>query len=84
MARDRGDLGDADMAYRAGLRIAQRLAEADPTNAAAQRDLSISYNKIGNVAWDRGDADAAETAYKACVRILRRLADAEPSNTVYQ
>ena len=37
-------------AYQAALAIAQRLAAADPGNAGWQRDLSVSHNKIGNLA----------------------------------
>jgi serine/threonine protein kinase len=35
--------------YRRSFDIAERLAASDPTDAQAQRDLSISYNKLGDV-----------------------------------
>jgi hypothetical protein len=37
------------------LGIAERLAAADPGNAEYQRDLSISHNKLSNLAADSGD-----------------------------
>jgi hypothetical protein len=40
-------------AYRDGLAIADRLAKADPGNAGWQRDLSVSYNKVGDVLVDQ-------------------------------
>ena len=38
-----------------GLAIADRLARADPGNASWQRDLSVSYNKIGDVLVAQGN-----------------------------
>ena len=35
--------------YRVSLAIVERLARADPGNAAWQRDLSVFHNKIGDV-----------------------------------
>jgi hypothetical protein len=37
-------------AYQASLDIATRLAETDPTNTEWQRDLSISHNKLSDLA----------------------------------
>ena len=39
----------------ASLAIADRLARSDPGNAGWQRDLSVSYNKIGDVQVAQGD-----------------------------
>ena len=44
-----GDLSGALKSYRDGLAIRDRLAKSDPGNAGWQRDLSVSFNKIGNV-----------------------------------
>ena len=44
-----GDLAQALKAYREGTAIAERVAEADRSNTQWQRDLSISYNKVGDV-----------------------------------
>ena len=49
-----------------------------------QRDLSISHNKLGNLARAAGDLTAARTAYTAALTIRRRLADADPTNTQWQ
>jgi hypothetical protein len=40
----------SDLAQRAGLAIAERLAAADPTDSQWQRDLSISRDKLGDLA----------------------------------
>ncbi len=41
--------------FHASRAISQRLADADPTNAGLQRDLSISLNKVGDVLRHQGD-----------------------------
>jgi tetratricopeptide (TPR) repeat protein len=60
------------------------LAEDDPTSAVAQRDLSISCNKVGNVAQRLGDAPAALAAYREALRIRRRLAEGDPASAQAQ
>ena len=44
-----GDLAKALESFQASHTIFERLAEADPSNAGLQRDLSFSHNMIGNV-----------------------------------
>ena len=50
-----GDLAGALKAYSDGLAIADRLAKSDPGNAGWQRDLSVSYEKVGDVQVAQGD-----------------------------
>ena len=44
--------------YRDSLAIADRLAKSDPGNAGWQRDLSVSYDKVGDVLVAQGDLPA--------------------------
>ena len=44
-----GNLAEALKSYQEGLAVADRLAKSDPENAGWQRDVSISYRKIGDV-----------------------------------
>jgi hypothetical protein len=44
-----GKLQETLEAYRQYLAIIKRLAEQDKTNAGWQQDLSLSYEKVGNV-----------------------------------
>ena len=60
-----GDLPGARAAYEASLAIRERLAAADPGNAGWQRDLWVSYWRIGSVAEQAGDDDAVEWWRKA-------------------
>jgi hypothetical protein len=49
-----------------------------------QRDLSVSHNKLGDVARAAGDLAAARAAYQASLDIAVRLAAADPANTTWQ
>ena len=49
MLKDQGNLPEALKAYRDSLAISERLAKADPGNAGWQRDLSVAYEKVGDV-----------------------------------
>ena len=46
-------------AYQQSLKIRQTLAEQDKTNSGWQRDLSVSYEKVGNVLVARGKLQEA-------------------------
>ena len=73
-----GDLTAARTAYQAGLDI--RTGWRPPIPATRwQRDLSVSHNKIGDLAAAQGDLTAARTAYQAGLDIASRLAAAIPA-----
>ena len=57
---------------------------ADPANTGWQRDLSISHDKLGDVASAAGDLAAARDHYQASLDIRVRLAAADPANTGWQ
>ena len=61
-----------------------RLAAADPANTGWQRDLSVSHNKLGDIAAAAGDLAAARDHYQASLDIAARLAAADPANTEWQ
>jgi tetratricopeptide (TPR) repeat protein len=44
-----GNIARAEQAYRTMLQLAQTATHADPKDLDAQRDLSVSYNKIGDI-----------------------------------
>jgi tetratricopeptide (TPR) repeat protein len=59
-------------------------AAADPGNADWRRDLSVSHERLGNVAVAAGDLATARTHYQASLDIREQLAAADPSNTDWQ
>ena len=65
-----GNLADALKSYRASLAIADRLAKADPRNAGWQRDLSVSYQKVGDVLVAQGNLPEALISYQASLAVI--------------
>jgi hypothetical protein len=64
--------------YRAAHAISERLVRADPGNSGWQRDLAISYVKIGDIQVDQGNLSSALANYRASHAISERLARAYP------
>ena len=61
-----------------------RVAEVDPGNAGWQRDLSVSYEQVGDVLMAQGNLAEALKSYQDSLAISDRLAKADPSNAVWQ
>ncbi len=57
---EQGRLNDALAAYRGGLAIQQRLVAETAANAQWQRDLSGSYDGIGDALMTQGKSDEAD------------------------
>jgi len=72
-----GDSTTATTHYNAALTIRERLADQDPTNTTAQRDLSISHNKLGNLALQTGDSTTATTHYNAARSVIEAAVGAD-------
>ena len=79
-----GDLAEAQEAYGEGLEIAKRLAESDPSNSQWQRDLSVSYDRLGDVAVAQGDLAEAQEAYEEGLEVAKRLAESDPNISQWQ
>ena len=60
------------------------MAKAEPDRADYQRDLSVSYNKMGDLYVSLGQGEAARQAYQGSLEIAERLAKAEPDRADYQ
>jgi Flp pilus assembly protein TadD len=58
-----GDLKAALKSYSDSLAIRERLAGSDPGNMEWQRDLSVSYERVGDVQEAQGDLKAAPKPY---------------------
>ena len=70
--------------YSAGLVIIDLLARSDPRNADSQRELSVSYEKIGDVQVAQGDLTGALTSYRDSFAIIDRLVTARPKNAEWR
>ena len=63
---------------------AKRLAKAEPDRAEYQRDLAVSYSKMGDLYRALGQGEKAREAYLKDLEIAERLAKAEPDRAEYQ
>ena len=80
-----GDRAGALAAYQESLDIRRKLAAADPGNAQAQRDVSVSLDKLGDVKLQRRRRPAgALAAYQESLDIRRKLAAHDPGNAQAQ
>ena len=78
------DYSAAEVAANAALEIAEKLAEKFPGDQQMQRDLSASYNKLGDIAKARNDYKAAEGYYAKALEIGERLAEKYPDDPKMQ
>ena len=72
---------DARRDYEETRRLALHLTALDPGNTQWQRDLSVSYERLGVVAVAQGKLDEAARAYRDCLTIAKKLAAGDPGNT---
>ena len=79
-----GELTAALAAFRDGMDIRKKLAEQDQGNAGWQRDLSVSYNKIGDVLVAQGELTAALAAFRDGMDIRKKLAAQDQGNAGWQ
>jgi tetratricopeptide (TPR) repeat protein len=70
--------------FRDGLAIAEQLAQADPGNAGWQRDLSVSFDRVGDVLVAQGNLPEALKSLRDGLAIRDRLAQADPGNAGWQ
>ncbi len=62
----------------------EALPRAEPANTGYQRDVSVSYIKLADLAVARGEGARAEELYTKGLAIAEALGRAEPANTGYQ
>jgi hypothetical protein len=79
-----GDLPAATRQLHAIHQQIQARAAADPANTGWQRDLSVSHDKLGDVAVATGDLPAARTAYQTSLDIAERFTALDPDNARLQ
>ncbi|MGH3821473.1 MAG: CHAT domain-containing protein [Pseudonocardiaceae bacterium] len=81
IAVGRGRPGEAARRYAQGLAIAERLVELDPANTDFQRDLSISYERLGGLDEAAGRSPDAQQRYSVAGDIRRGILRREPHRT---
>ena len=66
------------------LALSEKLGAGDPSNSGRQRDLSVSYSRIGNLQNAEGKRAEALKSYLDGLEIHKRLAAVDPANTEWQ
>jgi tetratricopeptide (TPR) repeat protein len=79
-----GKLDEARATAEEKLAISQRLVEQNPDNADLQRDLAVTYSRVGNALESQNKLDEAQEAFGESVSILARLIEQDPSNASLQ
>ena len=74
------DYPAAEAAANAALEIAEEFAENFPDDPNLQRDLSVSYGNLGDIAKSRNDYKAAEGYYAKALEIREKLAEKYPED----
>jgi tetratricopeptide (TPR) repeat protein len=72
-----GGGAEAKRQYEKARDLARQIAEANPESAEAQRDLSVSHNKLGDLYLRLGDGKAARECYQHALDAMRQLAEAD-------
>jgi tetratricopeptide (TPR) repeat protein len=70
--------------YRKALEIREKLAGNDPSNMELQRNLSISYDRIGDAQRAQGDLEGARASYSRALEILTKLAALDAENAQWK
>ena len=78
------DYPAAEVAANAALRIAEKLAEKYPEDPKMQRGLSVSYERLANIAKTQNDYRAAEGYCAKTLEISEKLAEKYPDNAQMQ
>jgi tetratricopeptide (TPR) repeat protein len=79
-----GNLPEALKSYRDSLAIRERLANVDPGNAGWQHDLSVSYERVGDVLKAQGNLPEALQSFRDEFAIQDRLVKSDPGNADWQ
>jgi len=75
---------EALAAHRKDLALTEKLVAADPRNAEWQRDLSITFERIGAVLLKIGRRAEAVDAFRRALAIRETLAAADAGNALWQ
>jgi tetratricopeptide (TPR) repeat protein len=79
-----GDTQAAQREYQAGYQLAVGLAEANPSDVQAQRDLSISAGRLGDISLQLGDIRKSLEWYQKGQVVFELLANLAPHDSTFQ
>ena len=80
MHLQRGSTDEALRSFGKALELSEALAKADPDDARARRDLSVSCDRLGDVQLRRGATDEALRSFRKVLELSEDLAKADPDD----
>lgn len=78
-----GNISEAQIAYNEAMRQSSLLAEEEPTEILWQRNLSISHERLGNLATKQGDYTTAKDSHISALKIRESLAINSPDFSMW-
>jgi len=79
-----GDNRKAFEKYQQSQLLLEQVVKAEPDNLNLQRDLAVSYNRVGDMHLNSGDNAAALKAYQESLAIRKKLAELDSNHTEWQ
>jgi tetratricopeptide (TPR) repeat protein len=79
-----GRLDEAEQQWRKALAIREKLVANNPTDLNGQRDLAVSYNRIGIILEENKRHEEAVAIFQKELEITERLVSAEPGSVQHQ
>ncbi len=83
-AFETGRSSEALSAAQEARELLEALVQSEPQRADYQRDLSVSYDKLGDLMGALGEGEAARQYFEKSLEIRERLVRAEPQQADYQ
>ena len=77
-------LDAAEAAFQLYGRLAARLVQIDPNNAAWQAEIGYAASNLGTLLFKRGENLRAEAAFRKALAVSQRAADAKPGDEQLQ
>jgi uncharacterized caspase-like protein len=84
IAETQGDLARAREFAKTAREIAERRLKANPDDFDAQRELSVSDDRVGDVLRIEGNLPAALESFRAALTLREQLAKGDPGNAEWQ
>jgi serine/threonine-protein kinase len=81
---EEGGTAQAKKQFETAHDLAMRAVEKDPGRSEAQRDLYVSYIRLGRLQMRLGDSKAALAAFQQGLKVSERLAEADPASAKAQ
>ena len=84
IARGRGDMGQAETAYREYKRLADRMVAIEPDNLKWRMEVLYARENLGIVLMSQRRFAEAAQQFEAAIRPMESLASIDPANDAYQ